>query len=436
MTLLNTKNFPTSVRIFILAIGFDFFAWGFLDPFFSLFSHSLLKSFFLVGLITALKGVSGLFALGPLLEWIRVSSAPPVALFARICTLFAISFYAAAGIFFLPSLLFIGGILQGIGNSARDVSCRDFLMESSTKENASTILGTNFSFRSGCWILTAAFSGIILLLLSDIFSTEYARVFPLLCLLVCPFFIVAFLLLRRIPQKTSLSFPISALAPRNFFQKEQSLFRSFFLLPLRLQYLMLLICFLQVIQISLLLFLPILANELKLSLPEIGFLMATMFCPLLFSALFSVFEDRTDRMLFIIGGLFFAAVPLLILSQTTAPLLVGLCAVLISLSLAVVLPANLGSIAAETSHEKAPEIASLQILFQRFGTLLGAFFTGFLSQYFGIQSAFFTIAGITVLFALCAVVVKWYLQEQTVIKNHPFHIHPLHPQLFHIHHVS
>lgn len=195
---------------------------------------------------------------------------------------------------------------------------------------------------------------------------------------------------------------------------------------------MLLICFLQVIQISLLLFLPLLADQLKLSLPEIGFLMAVMLCPLLLSALFSIFEDRTDRMLFIIGGLLFASVPLLVLSQTTAPFLVGICAILTSLSLAIIYPANIGSIAAETAHENAPEMASLQVLFQRLGILIGAFCMGFISQKFGIQFAFFTIAGIAFLFALCAVGVKWYFREQTVTKNHPFLRHPLHS----LHHVS
>ena len=91
-------------------------------------------------------------------------------------------------------------------------------------------------------------------------------------------------------------------------------------------------------------------------------------------------------------------------------------ALFLLLFLAIIYPANIGSIAAETAHENAPEMASLQVLFQRLGILIGAFCMGFISQKIWHPIRIFHDCGHCLSFALCAVGVKWYFREQTVTK--------------------
>ncbi len=426
--------FNRDSKIVIYAIALDWLAWGLIDPFFSAFAHTLMNSLILVGLIPTTKGFFGVISLGPISETIRRVSARKVAIFARIITICCFFCYISGAFFEVIWLLFLGAALNGIGNSARDCSTRDILMEASNKKTASTILGTSYSAKNLLWILSSIVIGFILFFLGGLFQQEPLEVFKYILIAVIPIFIVSMMLVRSLP-KHNERMQVNILSPVHMAKYEFRLIKSFFALNALTKFSMMLICFLQIITISLMIFLPLLAlDKLGLSHQYVGLLMAAMFCPLLFSAFISIFEDRGDRMNFIIGGLFFATFPLIILSQVNTPLIVGASAVLISLSLAIITPANLGAIAAATEAKDAPLIASLQVLFARLGTLIGASSIGVISEFYGIQTAFLIIAILAVLFALCAVVIKWYFNEQKKVEKHHFKIHPLHPHSFHFHH--
>ncbi len=417
-------------------MGIDFFAWGFIDPFFSVYADFLLENLFLVGLIVSVKGFIGLIALAPLSEIIRVKSSRMVAIIGRLGALLTVILYFCAGIFHLPALLFVGAIFHGIGGAARDVATRDYLMEASSKQYASTILGTNFSIRHMSWMIAAVAGGYFLYFVTSTSEKEIHHVIPILFAIAIPFYISSIYLLKKLSPNKTTCFPFCAFKPARILKKEFRLFQHFFHLNLQIKFSMLLICFLQVIQSSLLLFLPILAFQMQLSIAEIGLLMASVYAPMLLSAIFSVFEDRTDRMLFIIGGLMFSVLPLIILSQVEAPLFIGISAVLTSLSLAIIMPANLGTIAANTERKDSPQIAALQIIFQRLGMLIGALLIGSISELYTIQTAFVLIAILAIIFAIFATIVKIkYRPEKKVPPWRFTHIHPLHPHLLHIHHT-
>jgi MFS family permease len=431
--------FSVGTKIVIFSMALDFFAWGLIDPFFSTYAASLLNNLFLVGLLVATKGFVGLLSLSPLSQTIHHISPRFVGIMGRIGCVFAVLSYAAGGFLTLPLLLFVGAIFHGFSGAARDIATREYLMESSSKNNASTILGTNFSVFNTAWMTGSILCGVLLMWCIHTFAQDIPHFVPFVLLACIPIFLASAFLLRKLPKKTGTRFPFAAYAPQNVYQNEKKIFLLFSALNLQLKFSVVLICFLQMIRSALLLFLPLLAFQLELSVFQVGLLMAAMHAPLLLSALFSVFEDRTDRMLFIIGGLLFSVIPLLLLSQVSAPLLIGISTVLTSLSLAIIMPANLGTIAANTKHSDAPLMAALQVMSQRFGMLFGSLIIGTVSQIFGIASAFLLIAFLAISFALFALFVRFHFQvEKKVVleKNHLFHIHPLHPHLFHIHHQS
>jgi hypothetical protein len=271
------------------------------------------------------------------------------------------------------------------------------------------------------------------------FAQDIPHFVPFVLLACIPIFLASAFLLRKLPKKTGTRFPFAAYAPQNVYQNEKKIFLLFSALNLQLKFSVVLICFFANDPKRL----AFVFTSSRISTRAFGFSGRTPnggnACTTSPFGAFSVFEDRTDRMLFIIGGLLFSVIPLLLLSQVSAPLLIGISTVLTSLSLAIIMPANLGTIAANTKHSDAPLMAALQVMSQRFGMLFGSLIIGTVSQIFGIASAFLLIAFLAISFALFALFVRFHFQvEKKVVleKNHLFHIHPLHPHLFHIHHQS
>lgn len=430
-----SRIFSRGITVIITATAVDFFAWGLIDPFFSTFARDVLQNLFLVGILISCKGLSGLLFLAPLSQVLHVKSPRIVSLIGRMGSTAAIFLYALGGITFTTWILFLGSFLHGIAGSARDVSTRDYLMTQSPKKYASTILGTNFSVRYGAWMTASIISGFLIVGMSLLFHMPTENILPYAFLISIPFFLSSFFLLQTIASNDK-PFPYKAFLPKAIFLREKNLLQKFCNLHIQVKFSISLIMFLQIVRSALLLFLPLMALDMNLSIEKVGILIAFMYAPLLLSAIFSIFEDKAERMLFVIGGLLFASVPLLLLSQVDTPLHIGFLAVLTSLSIAVIMPANLGNIAANTKRSEAAHVSALQIISQRMGMLVGAFCIGTVSQLFGIQSAFLVIALLAITFAIFAIIVrrKFKHEEKTFTLHQSFTIHPLHPQLYHNHH--
>ncbi len=428
--------FSSEVKIVIGAFALDFLAWGLIDPFFSVFVNSIFQNILLVGLVVSLRGFVALICLAPMSEIITVHGSRGVAIWARLLTALALVLYIIGGVMMNAVLLFIAAIIQGVGNAGRDVSTREALMTASTADNASTIFGVNFSSRNAAWMTTAALSGFVLVWIAEGFQTPFEEILPFAFAIGVPIILTAGFLIHFRPRRALSPFTFATIRPDRIWRQEAQLYRRFWSLSAQLKFALLLICFLQLIRNALLLFLPLLAFQLELSPIRVGLLMATMQIPLLFSGMISIFEDRTDRMVFVIGGLLFSVIPFILLSQVAAPMVVALLAVCISLALAIIHPANLGIIAAHTPHSEVPKVAALQIVFQWLGVLVGALVLGVISEYFGVRIAFLILAILAIVFAVCAVIIKWRYRELPFPKHYPFRIHPLHPQVTQIHHYA
>lgn len=96
-------------------------------------------------------------------------------------------------------------------------------------------------------------------------------------------------------------------------------------------YTLLLTFFLGLVESLLIVFIPLFAVKLHLSLSEISFLIGLMYVPYVFSFLFGEIADRYDRLNLTIIGLAFSTAPMFLLYYTTQSFLIAFLTMLISL---------------------------------------------------------------------------------------------------------
>lgn len=426
------KVFPYGVRLLIATIAIDWISFGFTDPFLSTFANSIVDNYAMVGLFVGLMNLTVLVTLFILLDLVAKIASIPVLFFGRSVIFFGIFLLFLSGYFENTILLFGTAILMGVGLAAREVSSKAYLLEHSEKKHASTIFGTNVSLRSFTWFLGAIMSGSFLLTFTRFFEFSLSLSIGLMFLLQLPFLILSLYSTKKIPfRKRKITSQKIRSSFKSIFQIAE-LFHLLKNLTTQLQFSMLLIFFHRTVYVTNLLFLPLLAVELNIPFWGIGILIALMTAPFIFSGLFSLFEDRHDRMKCIITGLFLLSLPLLFLTWVEAPIWVGIAATCVSLALAFIQPANLGLIASHVSHKEAPKISGLQVLFDRSGWFIGSVVMGFIAEIFSIQITFFIIAILAIIFAITALWIKTKF-HLFPLKNSEKH-KDMHPGIFHIHH--
>ena len=434
------KNFPAPVAFVIAAMTLEYAAFGLSDAFASTISEMIVHNFFLVGAVYGVMNLSLVASLFFLSEFLEIFPPIRIVILGKIIVFLALIGYFFAAVFQSPILLFAVAIFNGFGTACREIGSREILLEHCTQKNASTILGWNSGLRDGLWSVMILVSGFLLVSAARFFEISIAKLLPGAFVVGLPFLVVGLFLLLRVEKKLSRDFfqkQKTENSPHRFsFRKLFDFFRLFPKMNLPMKFAMILLFFLQIIAATTLLFLPLLAIKLELNFTEIGLLMGIISVPLLFSSLFSIFEDRGDRLLFIVGGLLLTAFLFFSLAKTSAPLWIGIFSMFISFSLAIIRPASLGLIAANIDHRDAPAIATLQVFFNRLGTTAGSFGIGFVAQKFGISNAFFLIGSFAIFFAIIAIFVRFHFFPKK-LRPHFFKIHPLDPKIFsHFHHHS
>ncbi len=103
-------------------------------------------------------------------------------------------------------------------------------------------------------------------------------------------------------------------------------------------------------------FIPLFAVNLNLSLSQIFFIMGVMYLPYMLSFLFAEIADRFERITIAGIGLLFSAIPMFIMYYTTQDYLIAILSMFISLSLALINPAVEGIATAIVPHDKRGEI--------------------------------------------------------------------------------
>ncbi len=163
---------------------------------------------------------------------------------------------------------------------------------------------------------------------------------------------------------------------------------------------------------------PLLSFSLNLKIWQIGILMAFLYLPYVFSYSFSVLADKLERFSIVIFGLILSIFPLIMLSIISQPLWIGILSTIISLSMAIIQPANLGIVTSLSSKKERSHLASLEIFFQRVGIIFGAIILGYIGEKFSLQAVFLIMAILSIIFSVFAIAVKWHSHKEKINHKH------------------
>ncbi len=402
----------------ITASTIELLGWGFSDCFFSIFANNLLNNFFYVGVLYSAIATVNLIFTVVTSKMLSEISARMMAVLARLLYTVCVLMYFFAGFFYSIIPLFFAVLFNGIGRAMRNTSEQDFLIEHSNNKNASTIMGTNFALKNTAWYASMAISGFILIWLANLLGKTPENTIHYLFLLVLPCFAIEVFLLKKIHIKKRIF---------NLFNFKKAIFDShiftnFFKGTKNLHPVLIfgisLIFMLRVLRDMILLFVPLLAIKLNLEFWQIGILIGLLHVPFLFSFLFSFVADKVDRLNLIIFGLLFSLFPLVFLSKTSAPLMIGALSSLISFSVAIIQPADLGIIASLAEKKDRAHIAGLELFLGQAGIIFGSIVLGFVAEQFSLQTVFLIMAVISFIFALIAIKIKIQINCQNIGNKH------------------
>lgn len=413
--------FSRNIVLVILAAAVEFFAWGIGETFFSIMVESIVDNLFIVGLLWAFFNftlISSIFFIPFLLKRF---SARRLLITSKILNMTAMFLYFVGGIQKNLLLFFLACFINGIGAALRDVSDRDFLLENSEKARMTTVLGSNFAIQDTLRSMGILLSGLIIFVFTSNFNIIMPEVIPYNYLLASPILGLSLIFLLKIKEPTTKSKSKKELYHKN--AHPRLFIKAFFLLSKEGKFSLLLISFLEMIFISILIFLPLLINSLGLSFFYIALFAAFLNFSLILASFFSVLEDYFDKMTFIILGLLLSSLPLFFLTITDIPAIIAFLLFLISLSICIIKPASLSMIANNLPRDEMPNLASLQIFAKNIGAILAALILGAVAEKYGINLVFIITAMIAIFFAVLAIVLKWHLGKKFIAKEKFFISH-------------
>lgn len=426
--------FQKNTLLIIAAISLEYFAWGFLDTYFSLMIVHIFENIFLATMLIATMNLSFVLFVFFLPYLLELHSIRSLLLVGKGINIFAVLFYALGGIFGILPLFFLGAICNGIGSSFRQVATRDYLMIHTDRKHMSTVLGTQNSlcwsfFSVGVMLGGMVVTGLATFLVTKHFgeAIAYMHLFAALPLMLLS---LVFLFATEHPKSSPKPVP----AEKHHLHYS-SFFKGFSYLSLEGKFSLFLLSFLQIILICSGLFVPLLVSALDIPMVQTGLIMGCLYLPLFLSTFFSVIEDLFNRMSFVVGGLLLSLVPLLFLTVTTLPLWIAGLLVVVSFSIAIIQPAGLGIIASDIPRDKMPLIAALQVFSNRLAVTIFPLFFGYLSEKTNLQVVFVVLSAMALFFAVLAIVLKWHLYRKLKEKEKGFlsHVHLLPHSFFHHH---
>lgn len=267
---------------------------------------------------------------------------------AFLCYVLVGLLYVIIGLSKSLPLLILTLILHGIISAMVFVSARTYLKKRTLLQNSSTTVGffnmSIFGFYAlgmflGGWLQTENFLNFMFV--SVILTSFVAWVFTKKKLLSSVDYLEKFKVLVKqvidFKRKNKIYYTI-------FQDLHQYGFKFYYILGL--------IFFLGLVESLTMIFIPIFALKLHLTLSQISFLIGVMYVPYVFSFIFGEIADRYERLSITIFGLFFAATPMLILYYTTQNFWIGFLSSMISLGIALVNPAIEGMANAIVPLEK------------------------------------------------------------------------------------
>lgn len=426
------KKYPKLIRWIFLTSGIEFFIFGIIDPLYSLFVYHIVEDYLWVGIIFGIRSAIGLLSLFFCTR--LLPHLPPIQglFFAQVFVLLGLLTFFFAGITESLLILIAGAMINGVAYMIRQNAKQGMLMNEVTGANASQIMGTNVAVKYTFWSVGMFAGGLFIFLIGDF-------PLPFIYLATSGLWVLGMMLfLPYFPKFIALPWKKLWKSSTEVIQKDKLFLHLFskmkdFSSPLN--YSIVLCFFMEMTSRVSLLFIPLLAQSLGLSLWQIFILTALMLFPMVFTFLFSEIADRYDRLVLIIYGIAFSLFPLIFLSFTQSPLYIAISSSVVSLSTALLQPAVLGLSGNLAPRKEKHTVVQLELFFTSIGAILGGVVLGWIAEEFGIQMAFLGVACTAFVFLCMAIVLHFHLHshEEKHKKNIPKTAHRKAIELSHFH---
>lgn len=392
------KNIPPDVMWVTYMSALWLFGWGFVDPMWSLYLKSMVNNYLLIGVLSSFLSLIAMIIVIPLGE---LEDDIDASIFLKIAFWIYIIvgiIYTIAGIYKIFPLLILGIVMNGIASPIVIVSSRTYLKKQSPVKMASRYIGLFNMLNFGLYSL-AMFLGYFLI---QFYNLNTMFLIASICSLV------GFIGMLKIKPEQKKQQDLWKVIKKFF--KENKIFRKVIQdVPkygITLHYTLILIFFLGIVESLILVFIPLYALELNLSLGQIMLLMGTLYLPYIASFLFAEIADRYDRIAITSFGLLLSAVPMFFLYFATENSLIAILTILVAISLALINPAAEGMVTAIIPVEKRGEMTGVQALFQRWGKFLWPLVFGFIANAKGLNFVFLIVAILSTSLAILSVWLK------------------------------
>ncbi len=384
------KKIPKDVKVLILGMFVYVLAWGIIDPFFSIFVHSVVQNYFFTGIFYGLFYIVGaIIALpaGGIADKINKIKVTVIAMFLYPVLgllYFSVPFFSSAvGIV----VLFFSRLFHGVIGAFWVVE-ESFIREKSPKSETSATFGLYITAYRSCFILAP----LIVIPIVLFFGLNLDNVQWLLLALI-PFPILGGLIISRIKSTGGMPFTkaVKEVVVRDKVVKKE--FKDLQELGFIGYFTLLIGFFMMSIQVIVAFLIPLHAVSLNLGLVEISLLFALINLPFLFSFFFAELADSLGKANVIAVGFVIASVALAAIALDNSLSFVFFAAAFVlGIIVAIIQPAVNGLITDITPRVNDGEMTGLFTATLRISGFISVLLLGFLAESYGLHFPFLIFA--------------------------------------------
>lgn len=371
---------PLGIKLVVLVVFLRSIGWGFVDPFYSMYLQQFYENYSVVGALSALLPLASLLVIIPLMRLTDKIQDTILIRDGEALYFLVITCYILSGFLQSLPLLVITLILSGASHTLLYVGVESYIRKSDTG-------GKSGPFG---YYITLDYLGWIIGMVIAAFLVKYYN-FNSMFLFILPGVLLSFLIFPYIHERGIRSLIVGI---RKYFSHKKDLsciYNDWKEFNPKMAFFLVLTFFDGVIKMFAAIFIPLFGLSINLSLSSIALLMAAMYCPYILSYIFSKIADSGKKMTVIAVGLFIGAFAFFSLYFILNKVLVIILAACISLSLAIIRPANNGAITCLSPHRMRGEVTGLNNFVEIWGKILGPIVMGAIADIYGIQMAFLTI---------------------------------------------
>ncbi len=383
------KKIPKDVKILIFGMFIYVLAWGIIDPFFSIFVHSIVQNYFITSLFYGIFFIVGAFfdlpagALAGKINKIKFTVSSMFLYPVLGLLYFSIPFLSsAAGLI----VLFFARVFHGIVGIFWVVE-ESFIREKSPKGETSATFGLYITVYKSCFVIAP----LIVIPIVLFFGLNLGNIQWLLLALI-PFPILGGLIISRIKCKGGpFVKAIKEVVVQDKVIKKE--FKDLKELGFVGYFTLLIGFFMMSIQVIVAFLIPLHAVSLNLGLVEISLLFALINLPFLFSFFFSELADSLDKTNVIAVGFVIASIALAAIALDNSLSVVFFAAAFVlGIIVALIQPAVNGLITDITPRVNDGEMTGLFKATLKISGFVSVLLLGFLSESFGLHLPFLIFA--------------------------------------------